>query len=349
MKKVIGLLLIIVLAVTGVWYYFSPAQQLQRLGYSREAAKTLTATLDPEALTELRAREYSIEYVDLLTATDFRVENYANYLKALDRNELSVVEIVQLVNHPDYDENLTYSTELLAILLHEYYISANRERYFAYYDEYRAPIDQVIANVNANRDREFYTETAPTNLDDGTLMLVNKYFYLSENYNPDLVPLGATYGAAGIEIAREAKTSFVNLFDAALTAGFRLYATSGYRDYAGQAEVYRTWVATVGEDEAKNYAALPGYSEHQTGLVLDIFVMGETTNTFAQHPAAAWLAEHAAEYGFILRYTAEHEALTGYDYEAWHFRYVGQAAATEITNAHLTLEEYVALKHAGRL
>lgn len=358
-KKTFGLGIFVILV--GVMtlvatFYFSPEQKLQRLGYAAEEARSFSRELNQEALDALISREYSASYVELLSAENFVATNFLKYLAALDKSQLDAAATVQLVNHPDYDESLTYSNDMLAIMLHDRYISANRNRYFDYLDSLVSVRDDeqprsiisagdIISIVNANRDRDYYTDTAPANVNDAKLMLANKYYYLSEDYIPDLIWLGAEYGAVGIEVEQETRDNFIAMFDAALESGFRLYVTSGYRGYAEQAEVYNSWVSAVGEVEALNYAALPGYSEHQTGLVLDIFVMGETTNTFANHPAAQWLAENSWKYGFILRYAEEFENLTGYEYEAWHFRYVGHQAATEIFQNNLTLEEYWALKN----
>lgn len=380
-KKTFGLGVLVILVgimTIAATFYFSPEQRLQRLGYSAEEAREFACKLDENALDELVDRAHSTQYIELLAAENFAAENFLKYLAALDRNQLGPASTVRLVNHPDYDENLTYTADMLSILLHERYISANSERYFNYLTKHVASsesdidqaepdieldvdqsesdlgqaesaeilsTDQIISAVNANRDYEYYTNTTPTNLDDNHLMLVNKYYFLDESFIPDITELGAEYGAVGVEIERETKENFLALYDAALESGFRLYVTSGYRGYADQTEVYNSWVASVGEDAALNYAALPGYSEHQTGRALDIFVIGETTNTFAQHPAAKWLAENAWRYGFILRYPEAYENLTGYAYEAWHFRYVGQPAAAEISQNDLTLEEYWALKH----
>lgn len=136
---------------------------------------------------------------------------------------------------------------------------------------------------------------------------------------------------------------FEKLYAAALAAGFQLYVTSGYRSYEEQESVFQSWVEQVGAADAPNYAAKPGFSEHQTGYALDVFVPGSTTADFATTPAAKWLADHAPEFGFILRYPEDKVDLTGYSYEAWHLRYVGLEHAAAITEQDLSLEEYAVL------
>ncbi|MEG0486259.1 MAG: M15 family metallopeptidase, partial [Oscillospiraceae bacterium] len=102
-----------------------------------------------------------------------------------------------------------------------------------------------------------------------------------------------------------------------------------------------------GVEAADRYSARPGYSEHQTGLTYDIGEKGKEdvwlTEAFGETPAGKWVAEHAHEYGFIMRYPKGKEEITGYMYESWHFRYVGVDIATEIYKRQGTLEEYLGI------
>lgn len=363
MKKLLRNFVLFAAIGIAVAWYCSPMGRLQRLGYSIAESQTIVTILPAAEVQTVLEHAYAADLVELLTTPEFEVTHLADYLLALSANGLSVAETVQLVNHPDYDSNRHYTGAMLKIMYAPYYISANAERYFAMLDavevEARATDDvdranvtlptpiEIVALVNANRDRDFYTDPEPADLTAGELLLVNKYYYLTADYVPDLVALDAAYGAVGVQLERMAYAAFLDLNAAARAAGFPLYVTSGYRGYGAQAAVFDEWVVKVGADSAPSYAARPGYSEHQTGLALDVFVVGQTTATFKSHPAAAWLAAHAWEYGFILRYTSEQENLTGYSAEAWHFRYVGKTAAAEIHASGLTLEEYVAAKRAG--
>ena len=107
--------------------------------------------------------------------------------------------------------------------------------------------------------------------------------------------------------------------------------TSGYRDYNRQAEVYA--------QSEPGKAQEPGASEHQTGLAFD--VTAETNGGFESTPQYGWLMNHAHEYGFIQRYPANKVDETGISYEPWHYRYVGEEAATIIHKKNITLEEFV--------
>ena len=129
----------------------------------------------------------------------------------------------------------------------------------------------------------------------------------------------------------------------AAAQGLYLQLSSGYRSYYDQQIVYGGYVYDVGSDVADTFSARPGYSEHQTGLVIDL---NSIDDSFGYTPEAAWVAEHAHEYGFIIRYPDGMEGITGYKYEPWHIRYVGSEVATEIYNRQTCLETYLGLPNS---
>ncbi|PLR78379.1 peptidase M15 [Bacillus sp. V3-13] len=181
------------------------------------------------------------------------------------------------------------------------------------------------------------------------MALVNKDFALPDGYLPEgmvrpNVPF--SYGAQDIEksyLRQEAATALENLFAEANRNGLKLYAVSGFRSYERQKELFDAEVSRVGEENAKQAVAVPGNSEHQTGLAMDISSQGAglgLTEQFGETPEGKWLAENAHRFGFILRYPKGKEKITGYQYEPWHFRYVGEKNAAVIYEKNLTLEEY---------
>ena len=113
---------------------------------------------------------------------------------------------------------------------------------------------------------------------------------------------------------------------------------SGYRSFDYQDKLYRKYAAADGVAAANTYSAWPGHSEHQTGLAFDI---GSINNNYGNTPAGKWLAAHAHEYGFIIRYPKGKEGVTGYQYEPWHVRYLGVELATKVYESGLCLEEYL--------
>ena len=137
---------------------------------------------------------------------------------------------------------------------------------------------------------------------------------------------------------------------AAAADGVPLLAISGYRPYENQSDLFLGYTSQYGRDLADTISARPGYSEHQTGLAVDIAAPDGACSLqacFADTPAGAWAAENAHRFGFILRYPAESAAVTGYAYEPWHLRFVGTDLANAIHDSGIsTLEEYLGLSAA---
>ena len=116
--------------------------------------------------------------------------------------------------------------------------------------------------------------------------------------------------------------------------------SSAFRSYDYQNTLYNNYVSWYGKEQADTFSARAGYSEHQTGLAIDVNTIDDS---FAYTPEAVWLAHPAHEYGFIIRYPKGKESITGYQYEPWHIRYLGIETATAVYNSGLTLEEYLGI------
>lgn len=138
---------------------------------------------------------------------------------------------------------------------------------------------------------------------------------------------------------KEATEAFNKMARAAKNEGLNIYATSVYRDYYTQKAIYEREVNNYGIQHAERTTARPGHSEHQTGLAFDLNTI---TLDFKDTEEGRWCAEHCYEYGFILRYPEGKEHITGYTYEPWHFRYIGEDAKA-IHKSGLTLEEYLGI------
>ena len=132
------------------------------------------------------------------------------------------------------------------------------------------------------------------------------------------------------------------MFADAQKAGHTLMMASGYRSKALQQTYFENYAKLSGREAAHKYSALPGQSEHQTGLSLDISLTSRECYLeicFGDLPAGRWLALHAPEYGFVVRYPSDKTAVTKYQYEPWHFRYVDKPLARALTESKLTLDE----------
>lgn len=189
-------------------------------------------------------------------------------------------------------------------------------------------------------------------------VLINKEYALPKDYVPqDLVddpniPFIFKEKSERRMLRKVAADALEKMFAAAKQDGIELAGVSAYRSYGTQQSLFNTYVQQQGEKEARRYSAVPGYSEHETGLAID--VSGSTgqcaaDNCFAGTPEAKWLAAHVQDYGYIIRYPQGKEDITGYAYEPWHIRYVGVDVAKEIMSKGITLEEYEGAKPASQL
>jgi D-alanyl-D-alanine carboxypeptidase len=163
---------------------------------------------------------------------------------------------------------------------------------------------------------------------------------------PDLAPLAAAYLALGFggSLRADAKAAAERMLSDAYAQGHDIYVRSAYRSYAEQERTFAYWVSVLGEAEARRVSAEAGHSEHQLGTAADLTsadVGFDLTDAFGDTPSGRWLAENAHLYGFALSYPAGAEAVTGYAYEPWHYRYIGWDHAAAWRASGVTLGEYL--------
>ncbi|MFK0525541.1 D-alanyl-D-alanine carboxypeptidase family protein [Paenibacillus illinoisensis] len=191
------------------------------------------------------------------------------------------------------------------------------------------------------------SQSVVTNAESMTV-IVNKQRSLPEGYEPsDLVEPNVPFSFDGPHekrhMRKEAAEALEKLFAGAEADGIELRAVSGYRSYERQVSIYNNNVQTKGQEYTDRVSSKPGRSEHQTGLAIDVSspsVGNALEEVFGTSKEGEWLAEHAADYGFVIRYLKDEEDITGYVYEPWHIRYVGTDLAPDIAKSGLTLEEY---------
>lgn len=185
-------------------------------------------------------------------------------------------------------------------------------------------------------------------------VIVNKQRPLPDGYRPDNlvyanVPLRLGQGSEEMLLRSDAAAAAEEMFAATAKDGLSLMIASGFRSQSYQAGLYNSYVTKDGQAAADTYSARPGHSEHQTGLVFDIEPQSrscEVEECFGDLPEGQWVAAHAHEYGFIIRYPAGKQNLTGYIYEPWHLRYVGNELAQELFAEDLTMEQFFGLAPA---
>ncbi len=225
-----------------------------------------------------------------------------------------------------------------------YYKRENEKRYLDYkLHHVGLTWEQVITFVNIGLDHPFYTEVCQITSPEQLTVLVNKYRQLPREFIPgDLEPIAAECSAGQLLLRHQARIAFEIMCCAAKRQGIELKAISTFRSFVYQQQVYyRNW--TEGTDleqyrrERDRVSARPGHSEHQTGLAVDI---NDLEQTFEATAEGRWLAANSYCYGFILRYPKGKEAITGYDYEPWHFRYLGKRLSEEVHRSDLTYDEF---------
>ena len=219
-----------------------------------------------------------------------------------------------------------------------FYKEANLERYKKYDKNNSYSYHDVVLRVNMNLDYSFYTHTKEVD-SFNLLMLVNKYNYVSKDFKPNLVEV-KEYAINGMYLTNECMLSFVKMAGDAKKQGYDIRAISTYRTYEYQDMLYNNYASRDGVTKADTYSARPGFSEHHTGLALDIDNVKTSYTDFDKTKEFIWMQENAYKYGFILRYPEDKVDITGYIYEPWHYRYVGIEVAKFIKEKNITFEEY---------
>jgi zinc D-Ala-D-Ala carboxypeptidase len=213
-----------------------------------------------------------------------------------------------------------------------------------------APANQHLSSTSiqpAGFNKHLYSTTDPTSI----WIVVNKQHPLNpKTYVPPklvipAIPLRANITGDEQQVSSIMAPALEQMAAAAKKDGMTINLQSGYRSYNFQVNLYNSYVNRDGQVQADHESARPGYSEHQTGFAADLG--GVTTPScnvaqcFADTPEGKWLAAHAWEFGFIIRYTAVKQPVTGYEDEPWHVRYIGTALSQEMhTQGIATLEEF---------
>ena len=243
----------------------------------------------------------------------------------------------------DYNKDY-YSDEVAQISYLPFFRCDKKDQYTIYKQKhpYTLWVD-VITYVNIGLDQEFYQGIHRVENPESLTVLVNKYRQLGEDYIPaDLEKINPLFNPYGLMLRHEARVAFEKMCNDALEQGVHLEAISTFRSFYYQWKVYLNNITPYMSLEEyqpsrDRVSARPGHSEHQTGLAVDI---NELEQSFEHTLAGKWLVANAQSYGFILRYPKGKEEITGYDYEPWHFRYVGKDLAEAIYDSSLTYDEF---------
>ena len=234
-----------------------------------------------------------------------------------------------------------YNETYYKIINQKYFLLKNYHQYLDYYKENeKIPFEKIIALVNTHASTNWYSEVHETDINQGYLILVNKFYRLKEDYERvDLEPfsLSYAYGSYGENKAAKIVVESFDKMQRDVKEKFnvQIMINSSYRSYKNQESTHKYYGDKI--------AARPGHSEHQTGLGIDITSIAHPGGTaFGESEEGKWIIENCWRYGFIIRYPKGKEDITGYDNEPWHFRYVGEEVAKQIKDEDITFDEYYA-------
>lgn len=359
-KRIKIFILFIVLGLIGFAFYYIDKndneyskkelnEKLIKIGYSKEIANKFIELKLDEKIIELNKYYKIVE--DSIKQEKFNVNCFDSYISLnnidevyklcnLNYNNEEITKILNNLIKNDIGNIKTYMNELDKLVDHKNFILKNYDRYVK---NKESDIHKKISLVNLNLDYPFYENiTESINLNTN-LILVNKYYKLSNSYpNKTLYNIKSECAVrSDIKLDKTAKDAFEKLCDEAVKEGYKVKGSSGYRSYETQRIIYNNYLKTDKIRDVDTYSARAGHSEHQTGLAIDVYNGDIAYNKFGSTNDYIWAKDNIHRFGFIIRYKKENEYITGYMDEPWHFRYVGIDVATYIYKNNITLEEYL--------
>ena len=355
---ILKIIFIVILVFLGMFLFYSyQVKDVSKLGYDKEASKNILLLGKKDIIK-------SYEYSDTLNAAFkskyYKDANLDSYSKIKYQDQKNIIKNINtlidkgysnsnislILAHGNDDDVSEFAKRDKIKYLEEFYsLSYAKLKYYDRYVKYSSETGEdeetTVLFVNLSMDTDDYVnpvKTSAFSID----MLVNKHYKLDEDFVPDdLVEFDQKYCNDEVQEGnREAVVAFKNMYEAAKKEGLGLVINSSYRSYQDQENICNTFKDLYGEGYVTKYVALPGFSEHQTGLAVDI---GSTSSkVFAESKEYEWMKENAYKYGFILRFTKANAYITGFRSEPWHYRYVGKKVAKYIYDNNISLEEYYA-------
>lgn len=290
---------------------------------------------------------YILHEVKIIKADFAYKETYEYKILQVGYNEKETKLLLKKCNNKilDYLLDNEYDPLYYEIVKEPYYLQKNFDDYIEYARNYPG-VDKskVIALVNVHASKGWYQETYKADTSKDLYILVNKFYQLDKGYaRDDLVDFSLSYSYQGNKAAKEVVEAFAKMHeDVKKELNVHLMVNSSFRPYEDQEEIYKSF-KLQGEIYADKFAARPGFSEHQTGLSIDITsIQNPTADKFTESTEYEWLKKNSYKYGFILRFPDGKEDLTGYSTESWHFRYLGKEMAKKVYDSGLTFDEYYA-------
>lgn len=342
---ILTVIVLVVLAFFGLDQY--ERFQIREIGYSNSSIAAIDKLKIRKTLIE--KNEYSDTLQQALLSNNVYIDYLDLYFIVDDSgNNLVVTEDITILYRRLIDKG--YSAETIHLLLSK--LTFRELTPLLVFDLQADPtiyIEDVIHNRSTNinqfeLDNSYiihYEFTEPADLSKKELMLVNKNYYLPEDYAvEELVMISNGCRLNEMMLEKTTAEAYETMCADMKELGMKIASTSAYRSYETQLALYDNLVSEMGQTKADQRAAHPGFSEHQTGYAVDIASLTEPNVAFYLSPESDWLKENAYQYGFINRYQEGYESITGVTYEAWHYRYVGVDLAIKINESGLTFDEY---------
>ena len=320
--------------------------KLKKLGYDRE---TITAIRKQKLSKVLLDNGYYSDYLASCIRSGTVNTDYLSLYtviegeKYLDDTDFLMVQRLKDKGYVDDQilnlyKNLRF-VDLTPLLIYDYQVLE------------QGYIDDCLAHPENSRSsfvltHSYYTPYENTKPADPSRVdkLVNKTWYLDGSFVPEnLTPLSVHAGASGTQLSKEAADAMEEWAAGGKAVGVSFYASSSYRSYDSQTALYDNYVFLHGQEQADRESARPGFSEHQTGLTVDVTAVGDEDKDFSETSAFIWASANCMDYGWILRYPENKEDITGYEYESWHYRYVGKELAQALYKTGMTYDEFWSL------
>lgn len=256
-------------------------------------------------------------------------EKEPNFLEGITATDNSLEEI-EVTIQGDYDTERVGEYSLCYLAVDS---SGNEQSQTFKLIVKENPNVKISKTSKGNTIKNYY---GITYIDD--VIVVNKTYGLPSNFAPNNLVTINGY----IKVVDYVRDAFNALRSDSTSLGLNIYASSGYRSYSDQNYIYNNYVKIDGQKNADTYSARAGYSEHQTGLAIDV---NTVDSSFDNTSESNWLKDNCYKYGFIIRYPKGKENITGYMYEPWHIRYVGKSLAEKLYNNGdwITIEEYYSI------
>ena len=356
MGKVIVFIALVLLGLFLIYRY--EIGKLKAIGYSEKASLKILKefkmnyALDLGENKTLNAAFESDDYKEenLDSYSKIRYHNHKHLIKninALLKKGYSNNNINMILDHGN-DEEVTLFSEREKVKYLEEFFTIDYAKLiiydkYVYYSDFSGDDEETtILIVNLGLDKEAYTDVVEISKFTNE-MLVNKHHRIKDKLEPDdLIKISDEYTDGELQKGRkEAVNALTRMINTAKNEGYGLVVNSSYRSYDEQEELCEEYKKAYGDNYVAKYLALPGYSEHQTGLSFDL--VSTTSNVFANSKEYGGMLENAYKYGFILRYPTNGVEMTEFRSEPWHYRYVGEEIAKYIHEKGITFEEYYAV------